>query len=489
VRRLLSLLLLWGVALAAVPPAMLGLTLSADGGAWVYRGRGVRFAYVPGVGWAPPLDPALPPPEGPAHALAYPVVRAVGLVDPEVAPARLRYARYPGRVRLVLDLKAPPAGKPVAVRRPPFLLDVPYFIENPPDLPGLALAYGRKGTRIVYNPPAGRRGFLYAFPLAEPPRWVLDLYALEPERSETLAPGIVHHLRYAFVPYPVLLHTVEAAPGAFRLVPVGRPGERRRLGDLAPRAAAILNGGYFDPKTGTPVGLWVVDGVSRSYPAGRPALLWDGGRVYAARPRFRAYAVLSGRRLPVGLEATPARYTAYTGAGEVGRPGEALLVVQNDRVVARRPAPYRLPPGAWALGYRPPDALLDRVPLGAPLVLRVRLDPPVRYALEAGPLLVDRGRVAYDPKRDGFDPRARLLTKVTYQSAVAWTREGGLWLVVSERTTPGVLARALADLGVWGAIRMDSGGSAQLWVRGRLAYPARARAVVNGLALYPALGQ
>ena len=488
--RLLSLLALLGLALAAVPPGLLGLDLRRQGGAWVYQGRGVRFAYVPGVGWAPPLDPGLPPPEGPRHALAYPVVRAVGLVGPGVAPARLRYARYPERLRLVLDLKAPPEGAPVA-RRAPLALELPYFVENPPRLPGLTLAYGRRGTRLVYRPPEGRLGFLHAFPLADPPRWVVDLYAREPERSEPLAPGIVLRLRYAYVPYPLKLYLVEAAPGRYRLVPVGRPGERHRLDRLAPDAAALLNGGYFDPRTATPVGLWVVDGVARSYPTGRPALLWDGGRVFAGRPRFRAHVRLSGRRIPVGVNWTPAGYTAYTGPGPVGRAGEVLLVVRGDRVAARRPAPYRLPAGAWALGYRPPDPLLDKVPLRAPIALRVELVPPVRYALEAGPRLVDRGRVAYDPKRDGFDPDARLLTKVTYQSAVAWTREGGLWLVVSEKTTPGVLARALAGLGAWGAIRMDSGGSAQLWAGGRRVYPRRARDVVSGLALYPrrALGQ
>ncbi len=480
------------VAFAAVPPDRLGLSFREEGGAWVFSRPGVRLVYVPGVGWAPPLAPDLPPPEGRRHALGYAVARAAGLVAENVPPARLRYARYPERTRLVLDLPAPPReGEPVARRAPPYALLVPYFVEDPPELPGVRFVYERSGTRIVYTPPEGRLGFLYAFSLPQPPRFVVDLFAREPEWEEPLAPGIAMRLRYAYVPYPLKLVTVEAAPGRYRLVPVGRPGERHRLGALAPDALAILNGGYFDPRTGTPVGLWVVDGVSLSYPAGRSALLWDGGRVFAARPRYRAFAWLSGRRLPVGVNATPARYTAYTATGEVGRPGEVLLVVEGDRVAARRPAPYRLPPGAWALAYRPPDALLDRVPLGAPVKLRVRLTPPVRYALEAGPLLVDRGRVAYAPEKEGFDPKARLLTKVTYQSAVAWTKDGGLWFVVSEKTTPGVLARALAGLGAWGAIRMDSGGSAQLWAEGRLVYPSRARKVVNGLALYPspALGQ
>jgi exopolysaccharide biosynthesis protein len=101
-------------------------------------------------------------------------------------------------------------------------------------------------------------------------------------------------------------------------------------------------------------------------------------------------------------------------------------------------------------------------------------------------LLVDRGRLAFDPAADAFDPGAIQLTKVTYQAAVAWTRQGGLWFLVSEKTTAKRLAEGLAALPeVWGALRLDSGGSAQLWVKGELVYPSRARKVVNGLALYP----
>lgn len=115
------------------------------------------------------------------------------------------------------------------------------------------------------------------------------------------------------------------------------------------------------------------------------------------------------------------------------------------------------------------------------------LEPPVQYALEAGPLLIQSGQNIFDPKREPFtDPRP--LNATTLQSAVAWTLEGGLWLVVSEPTTPVVLARALQSLGVWGAIRMDGGGSSQLYVRGALRSPlieSRPRPVVNGLALYP----
>jgi len=489
-RRAISVLAFFALllALAQVAPEAAGLRLERGSEAWVYQGAGASFTYVVGVGWAPPLPPDLPPP-APDGGLDPAVLYAAGVWDRGLPLSRLRFAVYPGRTRIVFDLPQALDREPRQRDRPPFSLHLPFYPDRTPAIPGVRWRTGPFGTELSYRPPRGRQGFLHAFPLAAPPRYVVDLYALEPETSATLAPGIRLRTRYAYVPYPLKLTLVEADPGAFRLLPVGKPGERKRLVEFAPDALALLNGGYFDPGTATPIGLWVVDGVTLSYPYGRSALVWDGGRVDAVIPRFRAEVLLSGRRYPVGLAQTPARFTAYTQPGEVGRPGEEVLVVKDGRVVARRRAPYGLRPGYWALAYPPGAAPFAHVPIGAPLKLLVELEPPVRYALEAGPRLVYRGQLAYHPERERFAKNAIQLTKVTYQAAVAWTEEGGLWLVVSEKTTPKVLARALLSLGAWGAIRMDSGGSAQLWAKGELVYPRRPRKVVNGLALYPRLGQ
>ena len=266
----------------------------------------------------------------------------------------------------------------------------------------------------------------------------------------------------------------------------GRPGERRPLPELAPDALALLNGGYFDPPSGTPLGLWVADGVPIGYPIGRTALLWNDGELFAGIPRFQAFVVgPDGQAHPTGVNRWPARLTAYTLPGPAGRTGERVALVKNDRVVGLYDAPHPLPPGHWALAFPPDLEPWRRLRPGDPLKLYGRLEPPVRYALEAGPLLVQAGRLAYAPEAEGFRPGAPQVAKVTYQAAVAWKQDGTLWLVVSDPTTPRVLAQALLELGAWGAIRMDAGGSAQLYVRGRLVFPEKARPVVNGLALYP----
>ncbi|WP_038055037.1 phosphodiester glycosidase family protein [Thermus amyloliquefaciens] len=480
----LSLFLSLSLAQTLLPAGTFGLSFREENGAWVYEGEGVRLVYVPGVGWAEPREATLPPPEGEKVPLE--ALRSLGYFrTPE---AGVRFAPQGRGLRLVLDLTQPHPGPPQdAQGQERLTLLLPYLA------PGTLQVAWPKGVEArVRLLPTGTELGLFAkgkllryrlFPLENPPRLVLDLYALEPEVQEPLAPGIRYREVWAFTPEPLRLHLVEAEGG--RLIPVGRPGVRALPKDLAQDALAVLNGGYFDPPSGTPIGLWVQDGVTVSYPYGRVALLWDGFRFFLGKPRFEAVVRgPSGERVRVGINASRARYTAHTVPGRVGRQGEEVALVRGDKVEAILPAPQDLPPGAWALSF-PQGAPPFPLKPGDPLSLYGRLDPPFRYALEAGPLLVQEGRYAFDPGQENFrDPRP--LQAVTPQAAVAWTREGRLWLLVSEPTTPGVLARALLSLGAWNALRMDGGGSAQLWVKGRLRSPHQGspRPVVSALALY-----
>lgn len=472
-RPLAFFLLLFTAALAQVlPPERYGLTFQEQEGAWVYQGPGVRYVYLPGVGWVEPNRPDLPPPS--VEGLEVGLLQALGYF--QVPEAGVRLGGEPGARRLVLDLKAPYPG-PVQKGQGPILL--PYLA------PG-ALALEAEGFRVRFLPQGTElvpsRPYRYRlFPLPDPPRLVLDLGL---EVQTPLAPGVVYRETALFTPEPLKVYLVEAQRG--RLLPVGRPGGRALGRDLAPGALALLNGGYFDGKTATPIGLWVQDGVTLSYPYGRAALLWNRWDFFIGWPRYEALVRGPMGAVRVGLNLLPARYTAYT-VSPAGRPGEEVALVVRDRVERIAPAPLELPPGAWALAYpkgSPPFPLA----LGTPLSLYGRLDPPVDFGLEAGPLLVQEGRYALDPAREAFrDPRP--LRALAPQAAVALFRDGRVWLLVSEATTPDRLARGLLEEGVWAALRMDAGGSAQLWVQGALKGPAQPggpRPVVNGLALYPA---
>lgn len=490
--------LLWSAAYGQTPPTSvrmlpadkLGLSVTQENGAITFRKAELSFTYVEGIGWTPPLEPGLPPPQG--TLLPLEVIRAVGLVSaPE---ARVRFSADASRLRLVLDLPENDTVQPAPSGLAPYPgrleLSLPYFV---PGLEGLRVAgvevearYEPQSTLLTLQAPPGRFYRYRTFLLSNPSRYVLDVYYLEPEREEALQPGFRYRELWAWTPEPVRMYWLEASPGRWRMEPVGRPGERRLLPEMAPGALAILNGGYFDGPTGTPIGLWVRSGVPLSFPFGRSALFWQDDTVFAGRPRFTASVqLMDGRSLRVGLNLARARYTVHTLPGLVGRAGENVHLVRGEQIIATYPAPYQLPEGLWALTF-PAEEPVART--GETLRLVVSLEPPANHALEAGPLLLQAGVNVFDPNAEPFRDRAPV-EAVAAQSAVAWSQEGALFFIVTEPMRPEALARVLQEQGLWGAIRMDGGGSAQLWVQGRLRNPGNgllgARPVVSGLALYP----
>lgn len=498
VRWCMILSLLWGVAYAQtplssipmLPASRLGLSVAHENGATTFRKDGLSFTYVEGLGWIPPLEPGLPPPQG--ELLPVEVIRAVGLVTaPE---AGVRYSADASRMRLVFDLPEGDAVQPAPSDLAPYPgsleLSLPYFAPGleavRPAGVGVEARYELQSTLLKLQAPPGRFYRYRTFLLSNPSRYVLDLYYLEPERQEVLQPGFRYRELWAWTPEPVRMYWLEATPGSWRMEPVGRPGERKVLPEMAPGALAILNGGYFDGRTATPIGLWVRGGVPLSFPYGRSALFWQDDSIFAGRPQFAASVqLMDGRSVRVGVNLNRAKYTAHTLAGPVGRVGENVHIVQGDRIVATYPAPHELPEGYWALTF-PAEAPIART--GETLRLMISLEPPTNYALEAGPLLIQSGVNVFDPNAEPFRDRAPV-EAVAAQSVVAWSQEGALYFIVTEPMRPEALARVLQEQGFWGAIRMDGGGSAQLWVRGRLRSPGNGllgvRPVVSGLALYP----
>lgn len=501
--RWIALGIFWMTAYAQAPQALggswvmipadrLGLEVTQESGAITFRKNDLHFTYVEGIGWTPPLEANLPPPQG--TLLALEVVRAVGLITAPEAP--VRFSSQPDRFRLVLDLPTESDLTSLSSTEPsPFAselrVSLPYFLPGLQSLlvpSGVSLdwQYEPAATVLTIQVPPERVNRYRTFVLSNPARFVLDVFFLQPEVSLQIQEGFRYRELWAWTPEPVRIYWIEADPGRWRMEPVGRPGQRQLLSQMAPQALAILNGGYFDAPSGTPIGLWVRGGVPLSPPFGRSALLWQDDMMLAGRPSFAASVqLMDGRSIQVGVNLKRARYTVYTLAGPVGRTGEHVHLVQGHQIIATHPAPVELPEGLWALAF-PAEAPIART--GETIRLLVSLDPPVSYALEAGPLLIQSGQIVFDPRAEYFRDRAPV-EATAMQSAVAWSQEGGLWLVVTEPMRPAVLARVLHQQGFWGAIRMDGGGSAQLWVHGQLRNPVSViggvRPVVSGLALYP----
>jgi hypothetical protein len=135
-----------------LPAGKLGLSVAQENGAITFRKAELRFTYVEGIGWAPPLDASLPPPQG--RLLPIEVIRAVGLVTaPE---ARVRFSADASRLRLVLDLPEGNAVQPAPSELAPYPgrleLSLPYFV---PGLEGGGPGGGgEQKNHRPKNPPA-----------------------------------------------------------------------------------------------------------------------------------------------------------------------------------------------------------------------------------------------------------------------------------------------------------------------------------------------
>lgn len=270
-----------------------------------------------------------------------------------------------------------------------------------------------------------------------------------------------------------------AAVRRVRVVTAGRfVGERRPLSAMAAGALAAINGGFFDPATGLPLGAVKIDGEWIRPPLyGRSALLLprDG----------------------------PPRIAGVEWCGEVRSAGRAERIGELNG----RPGPAtaclvttpRWPAGEWFPGFATALSIAGmRVYLRSPVrpvavVLASRPDV-VGSVLGAGPRLVRAGRVEITAASERFRPD--VTDSVVARAAVGLVADGSMRWVVAEGVRPisrglslPALAQLLVQLGCAEGLGLDGGPSATMVIEGRaitLAPGAAETPVATGLVVDPA---
>lgn len=490
------------------------------------RVRGAETSYVEGLGWLS------------GWGFPAPVVREDGrvLIAPSVADALgvphlggVRTGADGATTRIVLDVPRATAGALVGARANGVL--APGEGRTIP-LPGVLLpegilldaegvvvrglpADGDAPARIRVEAPEAR---FELFPLANPARVVLDLapigLATEPEAPEApvpgpalpsiapeslepevsdVAPGVVY--RRTTAPGsegPSVVHVVELDPLMTDLRVVGTSGEGRSVPDWASGGVAAINAGYFDPADFRAIGLRRIGGTLLSLPSrGRAAVGFGPTGTIVARADARVRIRIDGRLAvdavvngDTDLELSRAEGTS------VGSPRQGVLTLTGDGSVASNGiGPARVPAGGAAIAYDPtvrPLALLDP---GRRATVAVTLEPAAlddsAWAVEAGPLLVEDGRAAFAPEREGFARGQRILDQATQQSALGVRADGTVLFVVAEKMVAEDLVALFLDLDAVAALRMDSGSSATLVAGGRTVNRLLTRRVESAIVAVP----
>ncbi|MFA5552051.1 MAG: phosphodiester glycosidase family protein [Trueperaceae bacterium] len=459
--------------------------------------------YVAGLGWLSGIAADAPVVRGGEVLVNSTVLDALSVALP-----RLEGVRTSGsaEVRVVLDLPGLSstqleglrgsgrmrAGEELSFWLPPMLLP-----ELVPDEVGgvlVQLAPEDGGTRLTVTGPALDYD---VFPLANPTRLVLDLM---PERDLT---PVVHSERSlaAGVTYSrfsvhttsggSVVHVVRIEPAAGELRVVGESRVPRTTSELAAGALVALNAGYFDTTSFNAIGFLLVDHGLQSLPSrNRASIGFKSGQApLIARLDVSIRLHTSHGAIDVGnaqLEGVDVVRTpgAFAGSGSRG-----VLLVADGVVVENKIGPRRVPEGGFALVYPPGNRAIALLDEGDRVILDTLIEPSefgqVRYAVEAGPLLVQGGQPAFQPELELFATGQRILDGLTQQAAVGVTTDGATLLVVAETMRASELVPLFLSLGADRAMRLDSGSSTTLVIDGAAVNRRTERRVVSAIVLVP----
>ncbi|RTR29925.1 hypothetical protein EJ104_02565 [Deinococcus radiophilus] len=318
------------------------------------------------------------------------------------------------------------------------------------------------------------------FALQNPPRIVLDTVrytdrSQTPPVAEDLVPGGVRYRQVGG------LSLLSFDPSQYRPRVVTAPwGKKAGLADLVQASGGVagMNGGYFDVASGKPVDLVAQGGLMKIGSLEKRATLGftASGEVLLGYPAPRYMVSSGGQTVMVNQmtpQAKPGALTAWQGDGQtVGAAGFVTLELQpgGAAVLAARSGPAPSTPGRLSLTFEP--SRFPSLPRAAGAPISVRLDwrasdaawPSAQDALSAGPLLLRGGQAALNPGREGFNTSGSIW-RATHQTAFGLL---GGWPTFAylERGTPEQFLAALRSAGLSDAMRMDSGDSSAVYLRG-----------------------
>lgn len=536
-RGFLFLFILFFLSLAVAQPASwVQLPQSAyqlAGDAVLIKGSGFSDTYVFGFGWLGGSNFDAPQLTGSVVSVSPELFAALGssfsgaaLVEPRAAfahPAGGPYAisgvRFggSGQVRVVLDVPDAPAAalKPLtqagrSSTRAATILRLPGL------LPPVDRSSEQGGVSVRFSEQAGvtqlelsAAPFAYdLFVVADPTRIVLDVIPLDGPFSAAQAPaaptpafaaqvnqirpGVNYH-RYR-APNGVAesnVHLLEIAPGAGEFRVVGASEASGTLSELAAGAIAAINAGYFNTTTFEAIGLLRVDHGVQTMPTLNRASIGfgpDGTEIARVQARLR---VRSGGRLLLEepLENGTLELHVRPGA-RAGTSAQGVLTVSGGRVLVNRIGPLLVPADGFALVYAPGQRELALLDPGVQLSYDSIFEPAVfdsmRYAVEAGPLLIERGESAFNPDLERFQRGQRILDEYTSQAAIGVRRDGTVLMVVADNMRAEDLVPLFLAQGAWQAMRLDSGGSATLYADGKVLNRSTQRRIVTAIVLVAA---
>jgi hypothetical protein len=333
--------------------------------------------------------------------------------------------------------------------------------------------------------------------LSNPDRVVVDVVIPDaPSPIPGIAPSGINYL----VANQLHLVTLEAGKFKPQVVTAGIGGGKTAL-EYAEDANAVVavNGGYYDVAQSLSVDLLVSNNQILSYARGNRAtlgLLTDdlfGTRAIWGTPKVRLNLGLNGKTLGVNTARAaphPQWLTYFVGDGFVptGSLGFMTMVVQDGKILELHDESFIPTLGQITFSLNPLAFPGFTANVNDFITISTTWSDPLfasaQDILAAGPKLVTNSLYAVNPTLEGFDPTKEIWRK-TKQVAIGLDQQNNWVVAFLESGTPEEFARALITAGLKEAMRLDSGGSAQVFLAGGMLPNSASRAVPNAIVFVP----
>jgi hypothetical protein len=329
--------------------------------------------------------------------------------------------------------------------------------------------------------------------LSNPDRVVIDVVIPD---APTPTPGIVPNGITYTVADKLHLVTLEAGKFKPRVVSAGTGGGKTAL-EYAEDANAVVavNGGYYDVAQSMSVDLVVTNNQILSYARGNRATLGlqhddlFGTRAVWGTPKVRLNLGLNGKTWNVNTARAaphPQWLTYFVGDGFVptGGLGFVTMVVQDGKITDLHDESFIPAQGQITFSLNPLVIPGFSANIADTVTITTSWSDPLfssaQDILAAGPKLVTNSLYAVNAAFEGFDTTKEIWRK-TKQVAIGLDQQNNWVVAYLELGTPEEFANALVAAKLKDAMRLDSGGSAQVFLAGGMLPNSASRAVPNAI--------
>lgn len=258
-----------------------------------------------------------------------------------------------------------------------------------------------------------------------------------------------------------------------------------------------INGTFFKPQTGVPLGTLMIDGEIQTGPIyDRVALGIFENRFDTARVQLNANLITKNESIKIDNINQPRMLSTYTlmytprwGLKSAPTPKYGMQVaIKDNEIIETSETSLQIPENGYVISG--PVSKLGKLKKGDKVKVDIMTIPEwenVTHIISGGPYLLKKGDVFIDVKEE----KLPAITGRNPRTAVGYTADNNLVLVTvdgREQASVGMSLRELAlfmkSIGCYEAINLDGGGSSVLYINGQIAnHPAQK----GGIALSNAL--